>query len=172
MSDGFVIVVEGCDKTGKTSLSRELESATGWSVVKTSQPKTPGPDAATMEYLETLATHRGPFIADRFHVGESVYGPIYRKTLPIGPTNLRLIEDKLLDRGCLLVLMEDDPDAIIKRFRKHNEDFAKEQDVRDIVQKYVVEWRRSHLAKIRASWTAALLVRTVVDVALAMGAKL
>jgi hypothetical protein len=65
---------------------------------------------------------------------------------------MKVIEERLLDRGCLLVLMEDEPKAIIERFRALDENFAKEVDVRDIVAKFDLEWRRSRLAKIRAHW--------------------
>jgi hypothetical protein len=174
MSDQFVVVVEGCDKTGKTSLVAALHEALGWPMVKSSQ--TTGPDAALQEYLDVLDHEKGHFIADRFHVGESVYGPIYRGTLPLDHTAMRLVEERLLDRGCLLVLMEDDPEAVIARFKALKEDFAREQDVRDIIAKFDVEWRRSRLAKIRARWDPFIppphgVTGTVVDVVYAMGAK-
>lgn len=172
--DQFAIVIEGCDKTGKSSLATTLHYALGWPVVKSSQ--TTGPDAALQEYLDVLEHEKGHFIADRFHLGESVYGPIYRGTLPMGAVAVGLVEERLLNRGCLLVLMEDKPDAVVARFKALDESFAREADVPDILEKFDLEWRRSRLAKIRARWDPLVppphgITGTVVDVIYAMGAR-
>lgn len=151
--NGFVIVIEGCDKTGKTSLATALSSMLGWPVVKCVQP---GPGGAVKEYLSKLSDNRGPFIADRFHLGESVYGPIYRDTPPIRQPYLDIIESVLLSRGSLLVLMEDRVDRIVERFKRLDESFAKIRDVLLIARNFDLEWRRSRLAKIRATWDEAL----------------
>jgi len=159
----FVVVIEGCDKTGKSTLAGLLAKDLGWPVVKMNQPRTPGPHVAAQECLDVLGAQKGPFIADRFHLGESVYGPIYRGTLPMDHVDMRLIETRLQARGCLLVLMTDSVKMIIARFKALKEDFAKEGDVRDIVEKYQVEWERSRLAKIRARLSSTDLARTVVS---------
>lgn len=88
------------------------------------------------------------------------------------PAAMKVVEERLLDRGCLLVLMEDDPAAIAARFRALGEDFAREADVRDILERYDAEWRRSRLAKVRARWDGESdhVARLVVGVAEAMGA--
>jgi hypothetical protein len=147
-SDGFVVVVEGCDKVGKSTLAAGLHELLGWPVVKFSQPALGG---ATKEYLAALAAHDGPFIADRFHLGESVYGPLYRKSSPMNQYDVRLIENALLDRGALLVLMEDAAENIIARFKALSEDFAREQDVPVILREFGKLWRQSRLAKVRAT---------------------
>jgi len=172
MSDRFAVVIEGCDKTGKSSLAAALRDALGWPVVRSSQ--TTGPDAALQEYLDVLEHQKGHFIADRFHLGESVYGPIYRGTPRLDPSAVWLIEERLLDRGCLLVLMEDDPEALVSRFRELDEGFAWEGDVPDLLARFDVEWRRSRLAKVRAHWRPngvgeRTIHHTIVDLVTAMG---
>lgn len=65
----FVIVIEGADKTGKSTLAASLVKFTGWPVAHMRQPASPGPDVALQECLDALEHQKGPFIADRFHVG-------------------------------------------------------------------------------------------------------
>jgi hypothetical protein len=151
--NGFVIVIEGIDKSGKTSLAAALSSMLGWPVVKCVQP---GPGGAVREYMAKLRDNPGPFIADRFHLGESVYGPLYRRTPRLSNFEVESIENLLGDRGALLVLMEDRPDRIVERFKKLDENFARAVDVEPIVREFEHQWRRSRLAKIRATWDAAL----------------
>ena len=162
MSDRFVIVIEGVDKTGKSSLAAALRETLGWPVVKSSQ--TTGPDAALQEYLDVLEHQKGHFIADRFHLGESVYGPVYRGTPPMDDAAVRLVEIRLLERGCLLVLMEDYAAAIAGRFKAHGEDFARAADVSDLLLRFDNEWRRSRLAKIRARWDELVVPQAVLGV--------
>lgn len=163
----FVIVIEGCDKCGKTSLAKRLRDRFDWPIVKCSQPK---PGGAVAEYMSAIANQPGPFIADRFHLGESVYGPIYRGTPRLDGLDCRAIEDQLIDRGSLLVLMEDRPDRIAERFKRLGESFARASDITRILVDFELEWRRSRLAKIRATWDDGL-PDVVAAVAMYMGAK-
>lgn len=144
---GFVIVLEGCDKVGKSTVAAQLSQLLSWPVLKFGQP---GPDGAFKEYCYALAHQDGPFIADRFHIGESVYGPIYRGA-GMNQFDARHIENELRERGCLLVLMEDAPERIIARFKEHDETFAKEEHVRAIISHFDELFWRSRLPKIRAS---------------------
>jgi hypothetical protein len=158
--DTFVVVIEGVDKTGKSSLARGLHAALGWPVEKFGPPR----GDAAREYLAALR-QAGPFIADRFHLGESVYGPIYRGTQPMHPWSVRQIEEALMRRGALLVLMTDDPADISRRFNALGEDFAKVEHVAELVRRFDELWERSVLPRVRLRWTdrTVQLVLDVVD---------
>lgn len=160
--DRFVVVVEGCDKTGKSSLASALHGALGWPVWKFGQPE--GDPA--MEYVRALSREPGPFVADRFHLGESVYGPIYRGTPPLPKHVNEAIEEMLLDRGALLVLMVDDPDSIARRFKSEGEGFAKVEHVGAIVEQFDRLWLRSRLPRVKLHWCStapALVARLVLE---------
>jgi hypothetical protein len=147
--DRFAIIIEGTDKCGKTSLATQLSAMLGWPIVKCSQP---GPMGAVHEYLTTLRATAGPFIADRFHLGESVYGPLYRGGFGINQFDFREIEGHLMNRGSLLVLMEDDPEPIVARFKRLNEDFARADDIPKLLDGFDREFYRSRLPKLRFRW--------------------
>lgn len=151
----FVVIFEGCDKTGKTTTAKRLGEMLEWPVLKFGQP---GPEGAFAEYARALVTHDGPFIADRFYMGESVYGPIYRGTEPMRADHVEEVEEILFARGALLVLMEDYPFKVAERFREHNEDFAKDGDILKIMNKYEELFRACRLPKIRATLNEQLPV--------------
>lgn len=158
---GFVVVVEGCDRTGKTTFCDFLSKLLGWPIVKFSQPK----GDAMAEYAEALRAHPESFIADRLHLGESVYGPIYRGTTPVPDDRFYAFEAELAARGALLVLMTDTPERVIKRFEVHGEDFAKGDHVRAILEAFDFQFVRSALPKVRMNMETGTQLEKVTTVA-------
>jgi thymidylate synthase len=143
---GDIIILEGCDKTGKSTLAHALGEKLGWRVVASGPPTTNWPAA---EYADVL-TDPEPLILDRFHLGELVYGPLYRQS-NTSPLQLGLVETLLNARGAFLVLLEDTVAAIQRRFHTEHETFALAADIPAILAKFrqVYEW--SMVAKIRAT---------------------
>lgn len=160
-STGFVVVVEGCDRTGKTTFCEYLSRFLHWPIVKFSQPVG---DAIT-EYTQALAQHPESFIADRLHLGESVYGPIYRGTKPIDRSTFEAFEGDLAKRGALVVLMTDTPERIRARFVSCGEDFAKGDHVAEIVDRFNDEFARSALPKLRMNMALGTQMEKVVHTA-------
>lgn len=153
MAPCSIIILEGCDKTGKTSMATALSEVLTWPVVKHGPPKGGYP---LDEYYQTLTDHPEPFIADRYHVGESVYGPLYRGGRRLNQLDLRAFEAVLSTRNALLVLMEDDAQAIVERFRKLNEAFARADDIPSILSRYRLEFGRSKLQKVALRYSPLL----------------
>ena len=160
-NSGFVIVVEGCDRTGKTTLCDQLSNFLKWPVVKFSQPKVD----AMAEYTEALAEHPESFIADRLHLGESVYGPIYRGTPPVLRSRVLAFEGDLVGRGALLVLLTDTPLRVRDRFAQLGEDFAKPDHVVEILERFDHEFGFSALSKVRMNMATGTQFEKVVVIA-------
>ena len=156
-----MIVVEGCDKCGKTSIAAKLAERLGWPVVKFSQPASTDP---CDEYMAALAARPAPFIADRFHLGERVYGPLYRGTPPPDHKKMRAIEDELIRRRALLILMWDTGERVRWRFVDHREAFARGEHVRRILDAFDAAWAGSRVKKIKLKWSAdSSRQRVIVD---------
>ena len=150
-----IIIIEGCDKTGKSSLARMLCGMTRAQMIKVSQPQTAdaiGEYEAAMLALQRAEGHPSLIVFDRFHLGEFVYGPIFRGAKP-NPFRAGRLEDHLADMGAVVVMMEDDHDAIVARFIEHGEAFAQASRVAAILAAYeqVYEW--CTLPKMRARWS-------------------
>ena len=98
-----VVIVEGPDGAGKTTLCRELkERYREWGASVAPIMEHEGVPAAGVDpftsYTEKLLrylTARVPRVLDRFHLGETVYGPICRGESKLGAYGVRL-----LDRLC------------------------------------------------------------------------
>jgi len=79
-----VIILEGPDGAGKSTLADSLEQLTGFRSEHLVAPVDEPPLATCIRYLDdTLASGKG-IIFDRFHLSEHVYGPIARGVDQIG----------------------------------------------------------------------------------------
>lgn len=84
----MLIVIEGPDKTGKTTLAKAIERELGYEYKHFSAPKGSPAD----EYIDFLLALKRPTVCDRFHLGELVYGPMFRGKAGITPLELVTIE--------------------------------------------------------------------------------
>lgn len=76
---GKVVILEGPDGAGKTTLATHLEQEHGFRYIHTGKPS--GEGSLLVEYCLVLDQARRSgekVVIDRLHVGESVYGPIMR----------------------------------------------------------------------------------------------
>lgn len=101
------IIIEGPDGGGKTSLAEALHAligdATGRAVGYWHQgPYQGDPLAASLRVLGRWGAD--PLILDRFHLGEQVYGPIYRDRDALGRAGQRMLERVLWSRPTVVVL--------------------------------------------------------------------
>lgn len=119
----MVIVCEGENRTGKSTLAKKLVSEHGFTLVKCSAPKK-GADVY-VEYMKKLKKIKGNVVFDRFAYGELVYGPIYRGYSQLDKKKLRDIELTLMEHDAILIYCFDTVKNIARRFVEDNETFAK-----------------------------------------------
>lgn len=84
----MLIVIEGPDKTGKTTLAKAIAQQLGYEYKHFSAPKGSPAD----EYIDFLLALKRPTVCDRFHLSELVYGPMFRGKAGITPLELVTIE--------------------------------------------------------------------------------
>ena len=93
-----VVVLEGPDGAGKTTLARHLVDKYGFEYLHTGPP---GDGNLLLQYASVLdaavRSHRNTVI-DRLHIGESVYGPLLRGVDRIGSTG-QLILQRIIRGG-------------------------------------------------------------------------
>ena len=153
-----ILIIEGCDKTGKTSLAQMLHRMTGAHVIKVSQPTTDDPITeyqawvSKLEYTPGRYDPRRLIIFDRFHLGEFVYGPIFRDAKP-NPFRAGRLEHDLARLSASVVMMEDTAERIVERFTEHGEDFAQTKHVPAILDLYEQVYQWSTLHKWRTTWS-------------------
>lgn len=145
----MIIVVEGPDFAGKTTLVKKLEKhhkskGRTVSVVHTTQPD---PDTKLplfvqyvddIKYAINMQGDDGVVIFDRLHIGEAIYGPKYRGTSQISELQMEVLDQLLTDIGALKVFVDTPDPDLLHRFRgERGEDFVTdEQSLLDIAEEY------------------------------------
>ena len=146
----MIVVVEGPDRTGKTTLCEGLHDALGWEVIH-SGPPSRHPLQEYVLALEERLIHRN-LILDRWHLGEWVYPQLYptgRRPLPAG--YWLWIELFLRARGALLIVMNDDPADIKQRVSEDDDSYLKLQQVEGCVTLFSQALAHSILNKFQCS---------------------
>lgn len=125
-----IIIIEGCDGTGKSTLARALAKLLGWRYHHEGKPTQPA-----FEYYMNLAnTLEGNVVMDRAHLGELVYPRVKPQE---GRPGLMLweqhaIERVLTARGALLVHAQASPEWILNVFRERGEEYMTENEVEPV----------------------------------------
>lgn len=101
------IILEGADCTGKGHVA-EMFKDMGFDYYHFGPPTVRGADYAIDCYL-TYRLHPGPTVFDRSHLGEQVYGPVYRGGDTLGDAGRALLDAYLKGRDAIVILMKPDP---------------------------------------------------------------
>ena len=112
-----VIVLEGCDGAGKTTLAIELSQRHGYQLVHAT--RTPeGADLA--ERYRSILAWPGRLVLDRCFVSELVYGPLLHGRSRLAPDQITALIEIVADRGGLLVHLTARPEVIAARLRQRD----------------------------------------------------
>lgn len=128
-----VIIIEGCNKSGKTTIVNYLKDnlpEKNFQIIKCSQPEIiDGINQAYYQYIKILEEIKNNpdknYILDRFHFGSYVYGPIYRKMPDFGKRLFEKIEDEIMKLNYIFILAIADKKFIEEKFVSEKEEFAK-----------------------------------------------
>ncbi len=112
-----VIVIDGCDGTGKTTLAEALHEQLGYAV--THSARTPDGVNLADRYGELLAMP-GRIVLDRSFISELVYGPLLRGHSRITRSAAVRLAQDVAQRGGTLVHLTGDPEFIASRLRSRD----------------------------------------------------
>ena len=136
----MIIVIQGCDKTGKTTLAKKLAQMHNLKYIHVTKPKTDNPQ---QEYIDIILNNDNvDIVVDRLHIGQNVYGPLYRNTQI---RNFEKLQNLLLQKEAICIHATNSVQNITNLFEIQNQDFAKKQHVQIIVNKFKQQIQKSKL---------------------------
>ena len=119
----MIIIIEGPDGSGKTTLANKLSKQTGYPVVHRSAPKSDEEKAAMMNMYKQAIKESKNIIFDRCWYSEMAYGPIMRDASVISFPEMYELEKLLCKKGGLIIYCTDKPDVLWKRCQERGEDY-------------------------------------------------
>jgi thymidylate kinase len=133
-----MIIIEGVDGSGKSTLAQKLAEASPLPVRM--EHRGVPEKSIEDEYLAPLLKVGDDelVIADRWHVGETIYGPLYRGNSELlnRPSLNRVIEGVLDDIGTVRVILSPPLRTVKKRLKDRGEDYLLPEHVKLVHGQY------------------------------------
>jgi thymidylate kinase len=133
----MIIVLEGPDGAGKTTLATKLVASTGWRLKHYSAPQS-DEEAAQMKgmYLQDMRMCRNA-IFDRSWYSDMAYGPVMRGKAVISAVDMYELERALMKQGGLVVYCTAPVPKLWQRCKLRGETYlTEEQQLQAIVDNY------------------------------------
>ena len=124
----MIIIIEGPDGSGKTTLAEKLSKQTKYPIIHMSKPET-AEELKLMkgEYLQTIRSGKN-MIFDRCWYSEMVYGPIMREGSAISYQDMYELEEQLAKAGAIIIYATGPKAALWQRCTKRGEDYVTSRD--------------------------------------------
>ena len=135
------VIIEGTDKTGKSTLAYDLAKKLYFPIVKRLKPK----QNIFIECIDFLTDTRENMIVDRLHLSEEAYGPVKRKKSRFDFRELKLIELSCLSLSTFNIYCTDEKETIKKRMIELKEDFITVDELDDILEGFDIALKNSML---------------------------
>ncbi len=149
----MIIVLEGGDKNGKTSLARHLVKKFNAEYIHFSAPKG-SPYDEYMGFINGCDPEKS-YVVDRFHVGELVYGELYRGKSKLSLEQLWYLDLALQARRGILIHCATDEETVKLKFLEDKEESSKLEDVSTILKMFEQKVKLSLLRRINYNWRQA-----------------
>lgn len=159
-----VVILEGPDGGGKTTLASQLREEYGYRIVKTGPP---APGDIFRQYADALVMAlEGPTtVFDRHYLGESIYGPILRGVDRLGVEGRDTIERIITERGVRLIIVCPPWETLVTGWGSKEDLLKNESTLRTVYDRYGEEAARLGLTPY--DWIAPNadeVLRRMIDV--------
>lgn len=159
------IIVEGVDKSGKSTIIEKMKNRFeyGIAIKNMIKPRDNSPEETKRickiyEDIEIMSQNIDPnqvFILDRYYQSEIVYSILRGNDRLVDPNFKNWVRDmeSAIRHNTLFVLVETDAETVAERFKKCNEDFVKEDQIKMLQDRYNQVFETSTLPKIKLDTT-------------------
>jgi thymidylate kinase len=131
---GFpVIVLDGCDGAGKSTLAEDLARRYGHAIIHSG--RTPDNTDLAVRY-RTMLTTSGQLVLDRSFISELVYGPLDHGRSRLTASEALILARHVAARGGVLVHLTGHPALLAARLRTRDGNAPSANRIRTIVSAY------------------------------------
>lgn len=123
----MVIIIEGPDGSGKTTLANQLAKQNKCPIIHKCQPKSAEKKRMIQEYVDTIKSNKN-VIFDRCWYSEMVYGPIMRDASVIDFYDMYELERLLAKSGAIIIYATGSKTALWQRCQSRGEDYITTRD--------------------------------------------
>ena len=145
----MIIIIEGPDGSGKTTLAEQISKQTKFPIVHRSQPKTEEEKKNMMgTYLLAIKEHKN-VIFDRCWYSEMAYGPVMRDESIISYPEMYALERALARGGAILIHCTGPEPTLWMRCQNRGEEYVTSRDdFKAIFRNYVDIMSTPHLIPV------------------------
>lgn len=126
----MIVVLEGPDLAGKTTVAERAVKRYGGTVIANGPPPPHG--SLVQHYLQQIedARDRGPALTvfDRLHVGELIYGPLFRSTSRLSTQDVSSIEHALEDADATKLHIDAEDSILLSRLQHRGDPLIERGD--------------------------------------------
>lgn len=121
----MILIFEGPDGGGKSTLAKLLAEQTGWPLKSFSYPRTEAEKSAMFDmYSEIIYSNTGNLIIDRSWYSEMVYGPLMRKEYVMKYDQMHELEDMVNKHGGGIIVYCTAPMQVLyERLQERGDDY-------------------------------------------------
>jgi thymidylate kinase len=133
----MIIIIEGPDGSGKTTLAKKIAEQAGYEYLHNVQPEYDGHDASMVQMYEDLIKSHTNLVLDRAWYSEMAYGPTMRDHSSISYPDMYRLEELVAKKGGMIIHCTDSVNILWKRCQKRGEDYIiHKADFVDIVEAF------------------------------------
>lgn len=120
----MIIIIEGPDGAGKSTLAKKLSKQTGYPIKRFSYPRTSEEQLKMHDTYREIITTENNFIMDRCWYSEMVYGPIKRDQSWITVEQMYTYEKILATQGAMIIHCTDSTYTLWGRATERGEEYV------------------------------------------------
>lgn len=139
----MLIVFEGCDGSGKTTFVERTAEVLGFAFFRVNVVSRKAPVRRALEEYELdleesydRTAVRSATLCDRWHMGELIYGPLFRGKSELTLGSAWHVDAFLQSRGAVQIIMDQPPNVIANRLRRRGENLLNVGDVDGVCDYY------------------------------------
>jgi thymidylate kinase len=134
-NNGFFIIIEGCDCSGKSTLINLLSDKYNLPVIKGSDFNIAKQGVDKMfDYMNSIFDKQEVIILDRSFISNLVYAPLFDANM-LTETHVKQLIEKIKAKS-LTIHLQGDENTILDRLEKRGDDYIKSDNIQDIIAGY------------------------------------